>query len=46
MAGGKIGLTPSHNGQEIRQKLIKRFVKELGSSLEKGLPFIGTNGNT
>jgi nanoRNase/pAp phosphatase (c-di-AMP/oligoRNAs hydrolase) len=45
MAGGKIGLNPNQNGSEIRDKLIKRFVKKLGSSLEKGLLFIGTNGD-
>ncbi|RLA86125.1 MAG: phosphoesterase [Deltaproteobacteria bacterium] len=41
MAGGKVELSNPDSGPEVRKRIKMRFVKELGSSWEKGIPFIG-----
>lgn len=41
MAGGKVELAPGEKGLDIRDKIKARFLKELGSSMERGVPFIG-----
>ncbi|HEX15841.1 MAG TPA: bifunctional oligoribonuclease/PAP phosphatase NrnA [Deltaproteobacteria bacterium] len=41
MAGGKVDLPSQEGGEGIRQRIKTRFLKELGSSWEKGILFVG-----
>jgi len=41
MAGGKVDLPSAQAGEGVRQRIKQRFLKELGSSWEKGTLFVG-----